>query len=59
MAETLRCPKCGLTATLVGPKIIYDSRPCPIVRHPMLCDHMVKVVTEALKAGERAKLAGG
>lgn len=58
MAETLRCPECGLTATLDGSKITYEPRPCPVAGHPMMCEHMVKVVTEALKAAERAKGAG-
>jgi len=55
MAETLRCPKCDVTATLDGSKITYDTRPCPVAGHPMLCEHMVKVATAALKDAERMK----
>jgi len=55
MAESLRCPHCDLTATLDGTRIAYGTRPCPVAGHPMVCKHMVEVVTAALKAAERAK----
>ena len=55
MSEILRCPECGLTATLADSKVTYESRPCPVAGHPLMCEHMVKVVTKALKAADRLK----
>jgi hypothetical protein len=50
MADALRCPQCGLTAILGGPKVSFDSRPCPVAGYPLFCEHMVKLLNQALKA---------